>query len=96
MNKDESKIPEGFYCYDENGVCPYWKHIKTTRLYEDNAKLCQYRDDCNTFENNECGVSPSKTCTTAIIRCEYLEFTDIDEDSLLWDQCKECNIKCNL
>jgi len=21
---DESKIPEGIYCYDENGLCPYW------------------------------------------------------------------------
>lgn len=22
--KDESVIPEGLYCYNENGVCPYW------------------------------------------------------------------------
>ena len=21
---DESVIPKGIYCYDENGVCPYW------------------------------------------------------------------------
>ena len=21
---DESRIPHGPYCYDENGVCPYW------------------------------------------------------------------------
>lgn len=24
MTKDESKIPKGIYCYDENGRCPYW------------------------------------------------------------------------
>lgn len=23
-NKDQSVIPNGHYCYDENGVCPYW------------------------------------------------------------------------
>lgn len=21
---EESKIPQGIYCYDENGRCPYW------------------------------------------------------------------------
>ena len=25
--KDKLKIPKGLYCYDENGVCPYWKKI---------------------------------------------------------------------
>lgn len=24
MNKDTSVIPKGYYCYDENGKCPYW------------------------------------------------------------------------
>lgn len=24
MDKDTSVIPEGMYCYDEKGVCPYW------------------------------------------------------------------------
>jgi hypothetical protein len=24
MNKDKSVIPKGYFCYDENGVCPYW------------------------------------------------------------------------
>jgi hypothetical protein len=27
MKKDISKIPLGTYCYDENGVCPYWKIV---------------------------------------------------------------------
>lgn len=24
MNNMKDKIPKGLYCYDENGVCPYW------------------------------------------------------------------------
>jgi hypothetical protein len=24
-NKPTDKIPKGIYCYDENGICPYWK-----------------------------------------------------------------------
>jgi len=30
MKKDISKIPEGLYCYDEHGYCPYWKRSKTS------------------------------------------------------------------
>ena len=26
--KSISKIPKGIYCYDENGVCPYWSLSK--------------------------------------------------------------------
>jgi len=25
---DPSLIPQGIYCYDENGVCPFWSLIK--------------------------------------------------------------------
>jgi hypothetical protein len=24
VSKDISVIPQGFYCYDDKGVCPYW------------------------------------------------------------------------
>lgn len=26
--KDLSLIPKGIYCYDENGICPYWPKRK--------------------------------------------------------------------
>lgn len=22
---DKTKIPKGYYCYDKNGICPYWE-----------------------------------------------------------------------
>ena len=26
---DEKLIPKGGYCYDENGLCPYWDMLKS-------------------------------------------------------------------
>jgi hypothetical protein len=34
--KDESVIPTGFYCYDANGVCPYWS-IRQDKPYRRNG-----------------------------------------------------------
>lgn len=28
-----------------------------------------------------------------IFKCEYMNFIDFNEDSLIWDSCKECGIK---
>jgi len=25
INKDQSVIPRGYYCYDSKGKCPYWQ-----------------------------------------------------------------------
>ena len=38
--KDQSKIPKGFYCYDTNGVCPYWS-INKNKSYQNNG-YCSY------------------------------------------------------
>jgi hypothetical protein len=35
-----SKIPEGMYCYDGKGVCPYWS-INENYEYQDNG-YCSY------------------------------------------------------
>lgn len=56
-------IPQGLYCYDGEGVCPYWS----------------IQDDKPAQENGY---------------CHFLQKGDghFDGESLLWDQCKECNI----
>ena len=33
---DESKIPNGMYCYDDNGICPYWS-LREDKPYQDNG-----------------------------------------------------------
>lgn len=37
---DKSKIPKGIYCYDENGICPYWS--KDYDREEQNNGYCQF------------------------------------------------------
>lgn len=37
---DESNIPKGLYCYDHNGICPYWS---ISRLHESqNNGYCSF------------------------------------------------------
>lgn len=48
-NKDESVIPAGLYCYDKNGVCPYWS------LREDKPK--QRNGYCSFLERGDWEVT---------------------------------------
>lgn len=36
----EDIIPKGYYCYDENGVCPYWS-IRKDKPHQRNG-YCSY------------------------------------------------------
>lgn len=38
-------------------------------------------------------VQPKVGMTYSIYRCEYMNYTDFEEDSLLWDGVKECGVK---
>lgn len=40
--KDKNLIPYGYYCYDENGRCPYWC-IDDNRPEQENG-YCSYLD----------------------------------------------------
>ena len=83
---DKSLIPKGVYCYDENGMCPYHKYIDTISEYENNGNNCQHRKDCDEV----CGTTPNNSCKTYVYKCEYMNYTDYEQESLLWDQVKEC------
>jgi hypothetical protein len=39
MNRN-SGIPEGIYCYDKNGLCPFWDKDETKP--EDESGYCHY------------------------------------------------------
>ena len=82
---DKSVIPAGSYCYDEKGVCPYWKIVEG--LPEQENGHCSYLNQ-NDYERNE---------TTGQVKWESQRgsvYTDPHEIpiSLLWDKCKECNV----
>ena len=41
--KDESIIPKGIYCYDENRVCPYW-NLKEFKPEQENG-YCSFLEE---------------------------------------------------
>ncbi|WP_405101588.1 hypothetical protein [Oceanobacillus sp. FSL H7-0719] len=42
-HKDKSSIPQGHYCYDENGVaCPYWS-IDKSKPHQENG-YCSFME----------------------------------------------------
>lgn len=86
----ENNIPKGIYCYDENGTCPYYEEVGT--LYFSNKPekkelLCDIFSECTKDDPTTRCVCPTK-----VIRCRYLDFTDFEEKTLLWDKVKECGI----
>ena len=49
-----------------------------------------YCDNCKWFKII---YKSDKSSQLNIIRCEYLKITDKEQDTLLWDSCKECEVK---
>jgi hypothetical protein len=49
---DESVIPKGIYCHDEQNICPYWSSRKDE--YGDLIGCCKYLD---TDDEKEEGLS---------------------------------------
>lgn len=77
-------IPKGMYCHG-NGTKknPYCKWLKFIGIKKHNKYNCEFAEDCDICDE----------CKTRIYKCEYMNYIDYDENSLLWDACKECNIK---
>lgn len=71
-------IPKGCYCYDKNGKCKWWHFLGWKEWNKEN---CEFAETC---KNTECN------CRTSKVYCEYLKLYDEEDDSFLWDMCKEC------
>ena len=80
--------------------CKWRKYIKTRFLHKNPEELkvhglknvvverCKYADECE----GKCWTNEQTRCYTEVWRCEYMGYTDYDQDSLLWDGCKECGV----
>ena len=76
-------IPKGMYCYESNYECKWHKCVGVKKTNHSN---CRY--------NNDCKVSSSYCdCSHLIYKCEYMNYIDFEQNSLLWDACKECGVK---
>ena len=84
MTKDKLVIPRGPYCYDDDGVCPYWS-IK-------DELPNQYNGYCAYLEQSDvdlcCDMELENMRTGEVERGCDVPFPV----SLLWDQCKMCGI----
>lgn len=86
------------YCWN----CKWRKYIKTRFLHKNptssinhvlfspkvSIEKCEYADECK----DECWTNGQTSCYVEVWRCEYMGYTDYNQDSLLWDGCKECGV----
>ena len=79
------------YCYDENGVCPYWALIPDQPEQENG--YCHYleRGDKETNENAEITAKERQPDGT-YKEVKYPKGGFPIPIGILWDQCKECEI----
>jgi len=94
--KDTSKIPKGLYCYiivkNKEVKCPYWSRDDSPYREPQENGFCSYlekgdwtlNEEKRTIEITINGVTKKYKNTSP----HELGFND----SLLWDQVKECNV----
>lgn len=63
-----SVIPYGCYCYDENGLCPYWSMISVT-------------DEHGTCDEGHCGLLRESDCILLWDQCKVCGHNEDDEDA---------------
>jgi hypothetical protein len=91
MEKDTSVIPKGPYCYDENGVCPYWS--LNAYHHEQENGYCAYLERGDWEMNDDKKWRQTRKNGEKVEDAELQSAQEIGIPmSLLWDQCKECNI----
>lgn len=75
----KKKIPKHtVYCDD----CPHRQFINYLVL---NRQTCRFSSECEQ-------MTPCHCRPLLVYRCAYLKWTDYEEQSLLWDGCKECGV----
>lgn len=90
-------IPKGIYCHgnDLKNVCPFW-----------NCRLATIKDLNNIYIKNNGIINNEKMTLeqaieymqnteeseffTNVCECKKIGYTEYCQESLLWDQCKEC------
>ena len=52
------------------------------------AEVCKCAKTCD----KQCWSEEGTSCKSRIVGCKYLNIIDENESTLLWDQCKECEV----
>lgn len=65
-----------------------WRHYLTTIKVDESN--CEYQETC---KHKPCWSNSSNSCNVVVHKCDFLNFIDWHQESLLWDGCKECGVK---
>lgn len=86
------RIPTGSYCHG----CPYWRgSIAPIPIGDREIAYCRYLDQTDLdicYERKDDTITNVKTGEKSTIK-EMCDTMDLSFGSLLWDACKECNMK---
>lgn len=105
LETPEKYIPYGYYCYNEDGNCPFWDSKPGEFPNQEDGY-------CHLLEKSDWELNEEAQHTTHIVysvdkELEGKTIAEIDDDnyidpvsglkthfpmSLIWDQCKECGI----
>ena len=108
LEEPEKYIPYGFYCYNDNGVCPFWESKKGEYPDQEDG-YCHYlnKSDWDLNEIKQYDYILTKSQNKDLVGKTVAEVFGFSSDenidsvsgkkvhfglSLIWDQCKECNI----
>jgi hypothetical protein len=106
METPEKYIPDGYYCYNDSGICPFWESKKGKYPAQEDG-YCHFLGKSD-WEMNEESKGEAKVVYSGDKSLEGKTVSEIFEDdedidpisglpchfpmSLLWDQCKECSV----
>lgn len=95
MEKDESKIPAGLYCYtyenNEFKICPYWDKVEGGEEQADG--YCHFMEKSDIDLGRE--AMQSSDVIISDVNGKEVNKEDVPDFiflGLLWDQVKECGI----
>lgn len=108
LKNPEKYIPNGSYCYDGNAVCPFWENKKDAYPQQENGfchflgksdwELNEIRQHEYVLEMTDNVELIGKTVAEVFGPPTEEDIDPVSRKvmhfglSLLWDQCKECNI----
>lgn len=86
-------------------LCADPEKLKTSKVYANwkqkhpkfkniTVEQCEFFESC--ADRDHCWEVERTCCRHEIVRCEYLDLTDEEEDTLLWDGCKECGVNIGM
>ncbi len=97
---DENVIPVGYYCYNDDGVCPYWS--LDSNQHEMENGYCKFLGKGDWDMNKEkkwrrVYTEGREFSRKSVDEAERGELQSAEElgmyMSVLWDQVKECDVK---